>query len=108
MQGRNKQAKEVLERFVSYVQVELSLGPKRVDLWALPLAEAYALMGEKDLALAQMAKLLATGWLPDPSYQVWALADNPNLLSLNKQWQFINLLELIENRRQLLRLKLLD
>ncbi|NRA60826.1 MAG: winged helix-turn-helix domain-containing protein [Psychrobium sp.] len=108
MGGKQAQAYEVLNRFIAYLLQEQGHDPVSVNLWALPLAEAYALLGEHDLALAQMAKLLATGWLPDPSYQVWTLANNPNLNALRDQWQFINLLELIENRRQLIRLKLLD
>lgn len=101
--GRNDEAQELLKHFIVFVK---SSGLHQ--LYALPLAEAYALSGQESDALKQMAQLLASGWLPSAKYQMWPLKDNPNLASIARQWQFLNLLELIENRRQLIRLRVKD
>jgi DNA-binding winged helix-turn-helix (wHTH) protein len=101
--GQKKEAKALLKRFIVFLK---SSGQHQ--LYALPLAEAYALSGQSDDALNQMAQLLASGWLPAAKYQEWPLKDNPNFDTINRQWQFLNLLELIENRRQLIRLRVED
>ena len=101
--GQEKQAQDLINRFIMFVK---SSGEHKI--YALPLAEAYALSGQHEAALKQMAQLLASGWLPTAKYQVWPLKDNPNFESIKNQWQFLNLLELIENRRQLIRLRIDD
>ncbi|MGB1297341.1 MAG: winged helix-turn-helix domain-containing protein [Psychrobium sp.] len=101
--GRGEEAQALLKHFIVFVK---SAGLHQ--LYALPLAEAYALSGQDSDALKQMAQLLASGWLPSAKYQMWPLKDNPNLASIARQWQFLNLLELIENRRQLIRLRVKD
>ncbi|WP_435276616.1 winged helix-turn-helix domain-containing protein [Psychrobium sp. nBUS_13] len=101
--GQEKEGLALLKHFIVFVK---SSGLQK--LYALPLAEAYALVGQQNDALKQMAQLLASGWLPSPKYQMWPLQENPNLDSINRQWQFLNLLELIENRRQLIRLRVKD
>jgi len=101
--GQDKEAQALLKRFIVFIK---SSG--KHQLYALPLAEAYALSGQTNDALKQMAQLLASGWLPAEKYQVWPLKDNPNFQAINRQWQFLNLLELIENRRQLIRLRVQD
>ena len=101
--GQEKEGKELLKKFIVFVK-----GSGLQELYALPLAEAYALVGQQSDALKQMAQLLASGWLPSAKYQMWPLQENPNLKSISRQWQFLNLLELIENRRQLIRLRIKD
>lgn len=101
--GQEKEGQEILKKFIVFVK-----GAGLQKLYALPLAEAYALAGQQNDALKQMAQLLASGWLPSAKYQMWPLQENPNLESISRQWQFLNLLELIENRRQLIRLRIKD
>ena len=101
--GQEKEGQELLKKFIVFVK-----GSGLQELYALPLAEAYALVGQQGDALKQMAQLLASGWLPSAKYQMWPLQGNPNLESISRQWQFLNLLELIENRRQLIRLRIKD
>jgi len=101
--GKEKEAKELLNRFIVFVNSSNSH-----NLYALTLAEAYALLGQRQNALDQMAKLLAQGWLPNAKYQMWPLKDNPNFDSIKNQWQFLNLLELIENRGKLIKLSVDD
>lgn len=101
--GQEKEGQELLKKFIVFVK-----GSGLQELYALPLAEAYALVGQQGDALKQMAQLLASGWLPSAKYQMWPLQENPNLESISRQWQFLNLLELIENRRQLIRLRIKD
>jgi len=101
--GKEKEAKELLNRFIVFVNSSNSH-----HLYALTLAEAYAVLGQRQNALEQMAKLLAQGWLPNAKYQMWPLKDNPNFDSIKNQWQFLNLLELIENRGKLIKLSVGD
>jgi len=101
--GKEKEAEELLNRFIVFVNSSNSH-----HLYALTLAEAYALLGQRQNALEQMAKLLAQGWLPNAKYQMWPLKDNPNFHSIKNQWQFLNLLELIENRGTLIKLSVGD
>jgi len=102
-QGQQQRASKIIKRFILLAQVKVA-----DNRWTLSLAEAYALTGDIDNALTQLAKLLATGWLPHPDRQVWTLSNNPNFASLSQQWEFINLLELIENRRKLMLMLLAD
>jgi len=94
-------ANGILQRFILLAQTDSS-----DTRWTLALAEAYALDGQPIKALGQLSKLLATGWLPHPERQLWTLRNNPNFVSLRQQWEFLNLLELIENRQKLMLMEL--
>jgi len=96
-------AQGILQRLILLAQAD----PQGTQ-WTLTLAEAYALNGQPTQALAQLSKLLATGWLPHSQRRPWTLRNNPNFVSLRQQWEFINLLELIENRQKLMLLQLAE
>ncbi len=98
---QSEQAERVLQRFILLAQAD-----SHSNMWTLTLAEAYALNNQPNKALAQLSKLLATGWLPHPQQQLWTLRNNPNFNSLKQHWEFINLLELIENRQKLILMEL--
>jgi len=101
--GQPELAKRILERIILLAQ-----GDSHDTRWTLLLAEAYALDGQTTQALAQLSKLLATGWLPHPQRQLWTLRNNPNFISLEQEWEFLNLLELIENRQALMLMELAE
>lgn len=100
---RIEEANELLNRLIVFIQ-----SSNTNQMYSLTLAEAYTLLGHHSDALNQMEKLLAQGWLPNAKYQIWALADNPNFEAIKHQWQFLNLLELIDNRRKLIKLRIDD
>jgi len=101
--GQPELAKRILERIILLAQSD-----SHDTRWTLLLAEAYALNGQTTQALAQLSKLLATGWLPHPKRQLWTLRNNPNFISLKQEWEFLNLLELIENRQALMLMELAE
>lgn len=101
--NRKEEANELLNRLIIFIQ-----SSNTNQMYSLTLAETYTLLGHHNDALNQMEKLLAQGWLPNAKYQIWALADNPNFEAIKHQWQFLNLLELINNRRKLIKLRVDD
>lgn len=101
--GKTDEATELLKQLITFIQTS-----NTNQMYSLTLAEAYTLLGQYNDALDQMEKLLAQGWLPNTKYQIWTLVNNPNFEAINKQWQFLNLLELIDNRRKLLKLRVAD
>lgn len=92
-------AKKLLESLVKFFSEQ----PRANEVFSTQLAESYALLGKREKALDELAKVIAGGWMPDVRYDIANLRENPNLSTLNGSWQFRVLVELVENRQLLLR-----
>lgn len=99
--GQPEMAKSLLHSVIDF----LNKHQQESTDHGLVLVESYALLGMEQQALARLAALINDGWLPDFRYRWWALAENPNLKLLHQSWQFDALVQLVNNRQQMLRLQ---
>jgi len=74
-------------------------GQVQPEFYSTYLAQTYALLGENTKAIDELTRVISTGWMPDPRYDLANLLSNPNLSLLVNNEQFLALVELVNNRR---------
>jgi len=93
--GHQKKARSLLLALVDFFSNE----PIAPSFYSTHLAQAYALLGNTAKAIEELSRVISTGWLPDNRYDLANLEFNPNFKSVADNFQFLALVELVNQRK---------